>query len=138
MSGDYRALNKVTMKNRYPFPRIDDLFDRLSEVKLFNRIDLRLGYYQIRIVEGDEKKTVCHTRYGSYELLVMSFGLTNAPVTFCTLMNDIFQEWLNDFVIIYIDDILVYNNSMEEHVKHLQKMFQKLRENKLYAKFEIF
>jgi hypothetical protein len=138
MSGDYRALNKVTMKNRYPFPRIDDLFDRLSEVKLFNRIDLRLGYYQIRIVEGDEKKTVCHTRYGSYELLVMSFGLTNAPVTFCTLMNDIFQEWLNDFVIVYIDDILVYNNSMEEHVKHLQKMFQRLRENKLYAKFEIF
>ncbi len=93
-------------------------------------------YYQIRTVEGDKEKTACHTSYGSYEFLVMLFGLTNAPATFCTLMNDIFREWLDDFVVIYINDILVYNNSMEEHVEHLWKVFQRLRENKLYVKFE--
>jgi hypothetical protein len=130
MCMDYRAFNKVMVKNRYPLPWIDDLFDRLSGVKVFSRIDLRLGYYQIRITEGDEEKTACHTRYGSYEFLVMPFGLTNAPATFCTFKNDIFREWLDDFVIIYIDDILIYSGFMEEHVE------QKLRENKLYAKFE--
>jgi hypothetical protein len=105
MCVDYRALNKVIMKNRYPLPRIDDLFDRLSGAKVFSRIDLRSGYYQIRIAQGDEEKTACRTRYGSYEFLVMPFGLTNAPATFCTLMNDIFREWLDDFVVVYIDDI---------------------------------
>ncbi len=104
--------------------------------KFFNRIDLRSGYYQIRIVEGDEEKTACYTRYGSYKFLVMPFTLINASVTFCTFMNDIFRKWFDDFVVIYIDDILVYNNSMEEHVEHLRKVFQRLRENKLYAKFE--
>ncbi len=84
----------------------------------------------------DEEKTVCHTRYGSYEFLVMPFGLTNALVTFCTLMNDILREWLDDFVIVHIDDILIYSGSLEEHVEHLRKVFQKLKENKLYAKFE--
>jgi hypothetical protein len=136
MCVDYRALNKVTVKNRYPLPRIDDLFDRLSGAKVFSRIDLRFGYYQIRITQGDEEKTACRTRYGSYEFLVMPFGLTNTPATFCTLMNDIFREWLDDFVVVYIDDILVYSNSMEEHVKHCRKVFQRLKENKLYAKFE--
>jgi hypothetical protein len=94
MCVDYKAFNKATVKNRYPLPGIDDLFHRLSGAKLFNRIDLRSGYYQIRIVEGDEEKTACHTRYGSYEFLMMPFGITNAPATFCTLMNDIFREWL--------------------------------------------
>jgi hypothetical protein len=136
MCVDYRALNKVTVKNWYPLPRIDDLFDRFSRAKVFSRIDLCSGYYQIRIKEGDEEKTACHTRYGSYEFLVMPFGLTNAPVTFCTLMNDIFREWLDDFVIVYIDDILIYSSSMEEHAEHLRKVFQKLRENKLYVKLE--
>ncbi len=136
MCVDYRALNKATVKNWYPLPRIDDLFDCLSKAKVFSRIDLRLGYYQIRITKGDEEKTACHTRYGSYEFLVMPFRLTNAPATFCTLMNDIFREWLDDFVVVYIDDILIYSGSLEEHEEHLRKMFQRLKENKLYAKFE--
>ncbi len=103
---------------------------------MFSRIDLRSGYYRIRIVEGDEEKTACRTRYGSHEFLVMPFGLTNAPTTFCTFMNDIFREWLDDFVVVYIDDILIYSSSLEEHAEHLRKVFQRLRENKLYAKLE--
>jgi hypothetical protein len=136
MCVDYRALNKAMVKNRYPLPRIDDLFDRLLGAKVFSRIDLRSGYYQIKIAEGDEEKTACRTRFGSYEFLVMPFGLTNAPATFCTLMNDIFREWLDDFVVVYIDDILIYSSSLEEHAEHLRKVFQRLRENKLYAKLE--
>jgi hypothetical protein len=97
---------------------------------------MRSEYYQIRIVERDEEKTACCTRYGSYEFLVMPFGLTNAPATFCTFMNDIFREWLDGFMVVYIDDILVYSHFMEEHVEHPQKVFQRLKENKLYAKFE--
>ncbi len=125
---NYRAFNKATVKNRYPLPRIDDLFDRLSGAKVFSRIDLRSGYYQIRISEGDEEKTACRTRYGSYEFFMMPFGLTNAPATFCTFMNDIFREWLDDFVVVYIDDILIYSSSLEEHAEHLRKVFQRLRE----------
>ncbi len=105
-------------------------------IEVFSRINLRLGYYQIWIAEGDEEKTIRHIRSNLYELLVMPFGLTNAPTTFRTFMNDIFWEWFDDFVIIYIDDILVYNNFMEEHVEQLRRVFQRLRENKLYAKFE--
>ena len=128
---DYRALNKVTVKNLYPLPRIDDLFDRLAGAKYFSRIDLRRGYHQIRIAQGDEEKTACWTRYGSFEFLVMPFGLCNAPATF---MNNSFYEYLDDFVIIYIDDILVYSKTAKEHAEHLKKVFQKLRSNKLYAK----
>jgi hypothetical protein len=111
------------VKNPYPLPRIDDLFDRLLGAKVFCRIDLRSGYYQIRITEGDEEKTACRTRYGSYDFMVMPFGLTNAPITFCTLMNDIFREWLDDFVVIYIDNILIYSASLKEHAEHLWKVF---------------
>jgi hypothetical protein len=136
MCVDYRALNKATVKNRYPLPRINDLFDRLSGAKVFSRIYLRSGYYQIQIAEGDEEKIACRTRYGSYEFLVMPFGLTNAPVTFCTLMNDIFREWLDDVVVVYINDILIYSGSLEVHAEHFCKVFQRLRENKLYAKLE--
>jgi hypothetical protein len=136
MCVDYRALNKATVKNRYPLPRIDDLFDRLSGAKVFSRIDSRSGYYQVQIAKGDEEKTACRTRYGSYEFLVMPFGLANARATFCTFMNDIFQKWLDDFVVVYIDNILIYSGSLEEHGEHLRKVFQRLRENKLYAKLE--
>jgi hypothetical protein len=87
-------------------------------------------------VEGDEKKIACYTRYGSYEFLVMPFGLTNAPNTFCILMNDIFREWFDDYVVVYINNIFIYSTSLEEHAKHLHKVFQRLRENKLYAKLE--
>jgi hypothetical protein len=101
---------------------------------VFSKINLHFGYYQIEIAEGDEEKTTCRTRYGSYKFLMMPFGLTNAPATFCTLMNDIFRKWLDDFVVVYIDDIFVYNNFMEKNVEHFWKVFQRLRENKLYTK----
>ena len=131
---DYRTLNKVTVKNSYPLPQIDDLFDRLAGAKHFSKINLRLGYHQIWIAQGDKEKTACRTRYGSFEFLVMPFGLCNAPATFTTLINNVFHEYLDDFVIIYIDDILVYSKTVEEHAEHLEKVFQKLRSNKLYAK----
>jgi len=103
---------------------------------VFSRIDLRSGYYQIRIGKGDDEKIVRRIRYGSYEFLVMPFGLTNAPATFCTLMNDIFREWLDDFVVVYIDGILIYSDSLQELAEHLRKVFQRLKENKLYAKLK--
>ncbi|GMQ12089.1 hypothetical protein CsSME_00054546 [Camellia sinensis var. sinensis] len=133
---DYRALNKVTIKNKYPIPLIADLFDQLGHAKFFTKLDLRSGYYQVRIAEGDEPKTACVTRYGSYEFLVMPFGLTNAPATFCTLMNKIFHPYLDRFVVVYLDDIVIYSTTLEEHVGHLQTIFKTLRENELYVKKE--
>lgn len=116
---DYRALNKVTVKNKYPIPLIQDLFDRLAGATYFTKLDLRSGYWQVRIAEGDESKTTCVTRYGSYEFLVMPFGLTNAPATFCHLMNNVFHEYLVDFVVVYLDDVVVYSRSLEDHICHL-------------------
>ena len=113
----------MTVKNSYPLPRIHDLFDRLAGVKYFSTIDLRSGYHQIRIAQGDEEKTACRTRYGSDEFLVMPFELCNALTTFTTLMNNIFHEYLDDFVIIYIDNILVYSKTAKEHAEHLEKVF---------------
>ncbi|KAL3688559.1 hypothetical protein R1sor_014868 [Riccia sorocarpa] len=130
---DYRALNKVTVKNRYPLPRIDDLFDRLAGAKYFSRIDLKSGYYQIRIADADIEKTACRTRYGSFEFVVMPFGLCNAPSTFMTLMNTIFREETDHFVIIYIDDILVFSKTWDEHLMHVQVVMERLRANQLYA-----
>ncbi|XP_022972954.1 uncharacterized protein LOC111471473 [Cucurbita maxima] len=117
---DYRALNKVTVRNKYPLPIISDLFDQLHGAKYFTKLDLRSGYYQVRIAEGDEPKTTCVTRYGAFEFLVMPFGLTNAPATFCTLMNQVFYEYLDQFVIVYLDDIVVYSTTLEEHKVHLK------------------
>lgn len=131
---DYRALNKLTIKNRYPLPRIEDLMDRLAGSKWFSKIDLYSGYHQIRIKESDISKTAFRTRYGHYEFLVLPFGLTNAPATFMTLMNDIFREVLDKFVVVYLDDILIYSKSREEHCQHLQHVLTTLRKYQLYAK----
>lgn len=104
---DYRALNKVTLKNYYPIPLVADLFDQLGDASYFTKLDLTSGYHQVRIVEGDEPKTTRVTRYGAFKWLVMPFGLTNAPATFCILMNQVFCEYLDKFVVVYLDDIVV-------------------------------
>ena len=117
---DYKELNKVTVKNKYPLPRIDDLFDQLQGAQYFSKIDLRSGYHQLRIREADVSKMAFHTRYGHYEFLVMSFGLTNAPAAFMDLMNRVFRPYVDQFIVVFIDDILVYSKSMEEHVCHLR------------------
>ena len=136
MCVDFRALNKITVRNRYPLPLIADLFDQLSGAKYFSKLDLRSGYYQVRITEGDEYKTTCVTRYGAFEFLVMPFGLTNAPATFSTLMNQVFQGYIDKFVVVYLDDILVYSSNLREHCEHLRIVFQLLRKNQLYVKPE--
>ncbi|KAL4023163.1 hypothetical protein IC575_016913 [Cucumis melo] len=132
---DYRELNKVTVKNRYPLPRIDDLFDQLQGATVFSKIDLRSGYHQLRIKDGDVPKTAFRSRYGHYEFIVMSFGLTNALAVFMDLMNRVFREFLDTFVIVFIDDILIYSKTEAEHEEHLRIVLQTLRDNKLYAKF---
>ncbi|KAL4020776.1 hypothetical protein IC575_019563 [Cucumis melo] len=132
---DYRELNKVTVKNRYPLPKIDDLFDQLHGATVFSKIDLRSGYHQLRIKDGDVPKTAFRSRYGHYEFIVMSFGLTNAPAVFMDLMNRVFREFLDNFVIVFIDDILIYSKTEAEHEEHLRMVLQTLRDNKLYAKF---
>ena len=131
---DYRQLNKVTIRNQYPLPRIDELFDQLQGSRVYSKIDLRSGYHQLRVQESDVPKTAFRTRYGHYEFLVMPFGLTNAPTAFMDLMNRVFQPYLDRFVIVFIDDILVYSGSSEEHSEHLRIVLQTLRERQLYAK----
>jgi hypothetical protein len=133
---DYCQLNKVTVKNRYPLPRIDDLFDQLKGARVFSKIDLRSGYHQLRIKEQDVQKTTFRTRYGHYEFLVMPFGLTNALAMFMDLMNGVFQPYLDQYIVVFIDDILVYSNSHLEHEQHLGVVLQTLRENQLYAKLD--
>jgi hypothetical protein len=135
MCVDYRSLNEVTIKNKYPLPRIDDLFEQLKGDKYFSKVDLRSGYHQLKIRESDIPKTAFVTRYGQYEFTVMSFRLTNAPTYFMNLMNKVFMEELDKFVLVFIDDILVYSKSVEEHKQHLRVMLRKLRAHKLYAKF---
>ncbi|TYK05031.1 reverse transcriptase [Cucumis melo var. makuwa] len=132
---DYRQLNKVTIRNKYPLPRIDDLFDQLKGAAVFSKIDLRLGYYQLKVRESDIPKTAFRTRYGHYEFLVMPFGLTNAPENFMNLMNRIFHQYLDQFVIVFIDDILVYSMDKKAHEEHLRIVLQTLRDKQLYAKF---
>jgi hypothetical protein len=130
---DFRQLKKYTIKNKYPLPRIDDLFDQLREAKMFSKIDLRAGYYQVRIKEEDIHKTTFRTRCGHYEFVVVPFGLTNALVFFMCLMNGIFRNYLDKFGIVFLDDILIYSKFEEEHEHHLRLVLQVLREHQLYA-----
>ncbi|GJX22879.1 putative reverse transcriptase domain-containing protein [Tanacetum coccineum] len=132
---DYRELNKLTIKNRYPLPRIDDLFDQLQGACYFSKIDFRSGYHQLRVQEEDIPKTAFRTRYGHFEFTVMPFGLTNAPAIFMDLMNRVCKPYLDKFVIVFIDDILIYSKSEEEHEVHLKTILDLLKEEKLYAKF---
>jgi len=132
---DYRQLNKVTINNRYPLLRIDDLMDHLVGAKVFSKIDLRSGYHQIRVVKAEDiSKTVFRTRYGHYEYSVMSFGVTNVPDVFMDYKNGIFHPYLDQFVVVFIDDILVYSKSKEEHAKHLRIVLRVLKEKRLFAK----
>ncbi|KAL5547192.1 hypothetical protein UlMin_006879 [Ulmus minor] len=133
---DYRELNKVKIKNKYPLPRIDDLFDQLQGVAIFSKIDLRSGYHQLKIRESDVPKTAFRSRYGHYEFLVMPFGLMNAPATFMDIMNRVFKEFLDKFVVIIVDDVLIYSKTREDHEAHLELVLQRLKEHRLYAKFK--
>jgi hypothetical protein len=130
---DYRDLNKITLKNRYPLPRIDDLLDQLQHAKYFTKLDLKLGYHQVCVKEEDTWKTTFKTRQGLYEWLVMPFGLCNAPTTFMRLMNDVLHPYLDSFVIVYLDDILVYSSTWEEHISHLMQVLETLKKHQLLA-----
>ncbi|KAI3825144.1 hypothetical protein L1987_06620 [Smallanthus sonchifolius] len=132
---DYRKLIKLTIKNRYPLPRIDDLFDQLQGSACFSKIDLRSGYHQLRVQEEDIPKTAFRTRYGHYEFMVMPFGLTNAPAVFMDLMNRVCKPYLDKFVIVFINDILIYSKTKSDHEQHLRLVLDLLRKEKLYAKF---
>ena len=132
---DYLQLNRVTMKNRYPLPRIDDLFDQLRVVRVYSKIDLRTGYHQLRVRDTDIPKTAFRTRYGHFEFMVMPLGLTNALAAFMDLMHRVFQPYLDRFVVVFVDDILIYSQSDWEHEYHLRIVLQLLRDHQLYAKF---
>ncbi|KAL4339477.1 hypothetical protein GQ457_08G032620 [Hibiscus cannabinus] len=132
---DYLQLNRVTIKNKYPLPRIEDLFDQLRDASVFSKIDLRSGYYQMKVNDADVPKTSFQTRYGHFEFLVMPFGLTNAPAAFMDLMNRVFKPYLDKFVVVFIDDIMIYSRNKDDHAEHLSIVLQTLRECQLYAKF---
>jgi hypothetical protein len=135
MCVDYRSLNDVTLKNKYPLPRIEDLFDQMRGGRIFSKIDLQSGYHQMKIRPLDIPKTAFSTQYGLYEFTVMSFGLTNALAYFMNMMNKVFMEYLDRFIMVFIDDILIYSKSDSEHEEHLRLLLQELRDNQLYAKY---
>jgi hypothetical protein len=131
---DYRALNEVTIRNKYRLPKLEDLFDQQREATMFSKIDMRSGYHQLRIQPSDILKTTFITKYGLYEYTVMYFGLKNVPAFFMNLMNSVFMDYLDKFVVVFIDDILIYSQSEREHVDHLKMVLHRLREHQLYAK----
>jgi len=131
---DYRALNSKTLRNAYPLPRIQDYLDRFGKTKHCTTLDLTSGYWQVRIANKDVMKTAFNTRYDKYKFLIMPFELTNAPSTFQSLMNSILRPYIDRFVLVYLDDILIYSNSSEEHREHLRLVLEALRRHKLYAR----
>ncbi|GKB27151.1 putative reverse transcriptase domain-containing protein [Tanacetum coccineum] len=132
---DYQELNKLIVKNRYPLPRIDDLFDQLQGSSVYSKIDLQSGYHKLRVREEDIPKTTFRTRYGHYKFQVMPFGLTNAPAVFMDLMNRVCKPYLDKFVIVFIDDILIYSKNKKEHEEHLKAILELIKKEELYAKF---
>ena len=132
---DYRQLNRATIKNRYPLSRIDDLFDQLRGARVYSKINLHTSYHQMRVREMNIPKTAFRTRYGHFEFTMMPFGLMNAPTTFMDVMHKVFQPYLDQFIVVFVDDILIYFKSEEDYEGHLRFVLQTLREHQLYAKF---
>ena len=126
---DYRGLNKQTIKNKYPLPQIEDLLDRVHGAIVFTKLEMRSGYHQVRVATNDIPKTAFKTRYGLYEFLVMPFGLTNAPATFMRLMNDVLHKYLHVFVVVFLDDILIFSRTMEDHTRHVALVLHLLRKH---------
>jgi hypothetical protein len=135
MCVDYRSINGITINNKYPLPRIEDFFDQMRGARVFSNIDLRSGYHQMKIMPSDNPKTTFSTRYVLYEFTIMSFGLTNALAYFMNLMNKVFMEYLDKFVMVFINDIMIYSKNDSDHEEHLRLVLQMLRDNQLYARF---